>query len=177
MATDGITITSERAESVDFSDGYIAIEQRLLVQQGNNRYQSISDLVADPNGTLSQQIGTTNNAVAEAHIGAERIRTYDDFNRAVEAVVRGETNGMIVDEVAGQGYLGIYGDQLKLVGQSLYTDELGLIFPKGSDLVEPFNLVIAEMRADGVLDQINQNWFGPSFNLTYDDIGPGAYGD
>ena len=44
-AADGITITEERAEIVDFSVGYVAIEQRLLVRiddAGSNhrRYRS-----------------------------------------------------------------------------------------------------------------------------------------
>ena len=37
--------------------------------------------------------------------------------------------------------------------------ELGFIFPKGSDLVEPINAAIESMRADGTLDALNQRWF------------------
>jgi len=54
---------------------------------------------------------------------------------------------------------------------------LGFIFPKGSDLVEPINMVIAEMKADGWMVANNLKWFGPTFTLTYDDIGPGAYAE
>ncbi len=38
-AADGITITEERAQIVDFSMGYIAIEQRLLVRFEENAHQ------------------------------------------------------------------------------------------------------------------------------------------
>ena len=38
MAGNGITITSERAEIVDFSDGYINIDQRLLVRIDETRF-------------------------------------------------------------------------------------------------------------------------------------------
>ncbi|GIS67813.1 MAG: hypothetical protein CM1200mP6_08810 [Anaerolineaceae bacterium] len=38
MATDGITITAERDENADFSDGYIATEQRMLVRLDEARF-------------------------------------------------------------------------------------------------------------------------------------------
>ncbi len=146
MATDGITITEERAEAVDFSDGYIDLEQRLLVRIDEDRFASLEELAADPELILSQQIGTTNYAVAADFVAEDRIIGFQEFGVAVQAVVAGDTDAMVVDETAGQGYLGANTDKLKLVGPSLSSDALGFIFPKGSDLVEPFNEVLAEMR-------------------------------
>ena len=175
MAADGITITEERAQSVDFTDGYIDLEQRLLVRLDDDRFDSLEALAADPDAILSQQIGTTNYQVALDHVGDDRIVQFDEFGVAVQAVVSGDTDGMVVDETAGQGYLGANKDLLKLVGPSLSSDELGFIFPLGSDLVEAFNAVIAEMKEDGFLAEINAKWFGPDFVTTYDEIGDGAY--
>jgi len=175
MAADGITITEERAQSVDFTDGYINLEQRLLVRIDDDRYASLAELAADADARLSQQIGTTNYAVAEDAVGADRIQTFDDFGQAVLAVVSGDTDGTVVDETAGQGYLGANKDQLKLIGPSLSSDQLGFIFPLGSPLVGPFNAAIAEMKEDGFLQQINLKWFGPDFITTYAEIGEGAY--
>ena len=64
---------------------------------------------------------------------------------------------------------------MKLIGESLSSDWLGFIFPKGSDLVGPINAALASMKGDGTLAEINGRWFGPDFALTYDDIGCGAY--
>jgi polar amino acid transport system substrate-binding protein len=41
----------------------------------------------------------------------------------------------------------------------LGTEEFGFIFPKGSDLVEPFNAAIAEMQANGTIAMLDQRWF------------------
>ena len=49
---------------------------------------------------------------------------------------------------AGQGYVGVNADSLTLVGESLSSDQLGFIFPKGSDLVEPINAALAELTAE-----------------------------
>ena len=175
MAADGITITEERAQSVDFSDGYVAIEQRLLVLIDDDRYDSLADLAADPDGLLSQQIGTTNYAVAVEAVSDDRIVLFDDYGQVVQAVINGDTDGTVIDETAGLGYLGANKDQLKLVGDSLSSDNLGFIFPLGSDLVEAFNAAIAEMKEDGFLAEINAKWFGEDFVTTYDEIGDGAY--
>jgi polar amino acid transport system substrate-binding protein len=54
-AADGITVTEDRAEIVDFSDGYINIEQRLLVRLDETRIESIDDIVADESLKLGTQ--------------------------------------------------------------------------------------------------------------------------
>jgi polar amino acid transport system substrate-binding protein len=86
-------------------------------------------------------------------------------------------DAVIIDETAGQGYLGENADELKLVGRSLSSDQLAFIFPKGSDLVAPVNQAIQSMAADGFLSELNTTYFGPGFTITYDDIGPGVYGE
>ena len=180
MATDGITITEERAEQVDFSDGYVDLEQRLLVRIDEDRFESLEELAADPELLLSQQVGTTNYAVASEFVPEDRIVGFQDFGLAVQAVVSGDTDASVVDETAGQGYLGANADQLKLVGPSLSSDQLGFIFPQGSDLVEPFNLVLAEMKADGTLDAINATWFGRTEDeivAELPELGDGAYAE
>ncbi|HLE52554.1 MAG TPA: transporter substrate-binding domain-containing protein, partial [Anaerolineales bacterium] len=139
MAADGITITEERAKTVDFSDGYVNIEQRLLVGIDEDRFENIEEFAADPNLKLAEQVGTTNYEAAKKHVGEERIMAFDTFGLAVQAVLSGDADGVIIDETAGLGYLGANKEDLKLIGPSISSDQLGFVFPKGSDLVEPFN--------------------------------------
>jgi phosphate/phosphite/phosphonate ABC transporter binding protein len=160
MATDGITITEDRAKQVDFSDGYASIDQRLLVRTDEDRFESIEELAADPELILAQQIGTTNEAVALKYVPEDRIIGFGEYGLAIQAVISGDSDGAVIDETAGLGYLGANPDDLKFVGPSLSSDALGFIFPLGSDLVEPFNQVIAAFKADGTLDLINIKWFG-----------------
>ena len=177
MAADGITITEERAEIVDFSNGYINIEQRLLVRIDEDRFSSAEELAADSSLIVGSQPGTTNYETAVDLVGEDRIQAFETFPFAVQALIAGDVDVVLMDETAGQGYVGVNADSLKLVGDSLSSDELGFIFPLGSDLVEPFNLALAEIRANGTLDELAQKYFSDAFTITYDDIGPGAYGD
>ena len=176
-AADGITITEDRAEIVDFSIGYINIEQRLLVRKGEDRFSSMEEFVANEDLILGTQTGTTNYETATKYLPEDRIQAFEQFPFAVQALLSGDVDAVIIDEVAGQGYVGENAEQLELVGPSLSSDQLGFIFPKGSDLVEPVNEALRSMMEDGTLEELNVKYFGPSFTITYEDIGPGAYGD
>ncbi|RMF47364.1 MAG: ABC transporter substrate-binding protein, partial [Anaerolineae bacterium] len=101
----------------------------------------------------------------------DRIQAFEQFPFAVQALIAGDIDAVIMDEVAGQGYVGENADKLKLVGDSLSSDQLGFIFPKGSDLVEPVNAALKSMMQDGFLETVNKKYFGPDFNITYDDLG------
>lgn len=169
VAADGITITSERAQIVDFSDGYINIDQRIIVNKANNDINSAADLEAS-DCTVGTQTGTTNYDTALGLVGESRIQAFDEFGFAIQALVVNDVCAVLLDETAGQGYLGENREDLKLVGESLSSDELGFIFPKGSDLVGPFNKAIADMKADGTLAELSTEFFGDAFTITYDDI-------
>ena len=180
MATDGITITEERAKSVDFSDGYTSVEQRLLVRLDEDRFESMEELVAMEDTIIAVQVATTNYEVAIQYMPEDRILTTDTFGLAIQALVAGDADAVVIDEKAGVGYVGAQNDVLKLVGPSLSSDQLGFVFPQGSDLVEPFNMVIAQFKEDGTLEELNTKWFG----ITEDEIvaeaggiGDGAYAE
>jgi polar amino acid transport system substrate-binding protein len=169
-AADGITITEERAEQVDFSDGYINIEQRLLVRIDEDRFEDVEGFVANPDLRIATQVGTTNYETISKLVDEARIQAFDNFGAVVQAVIAGDVDAAIIDETAGQGYVGVNQDKVKLVGPSLSSDQLGFIFPKGSDLVEPVNQALASMKADGFLDELAQKYFSDEFKVTYDDI-------
>jgi polar amino acid transport system substrate-binding protein len=174
-AADGITITPDRAEIVDFSEGYINIDQRLLVRKGEDRFASIEDFAANDALILGTQTGTTNYETATKYLPESRIKAFEQFPFAVQALIAGDVDAVIIDETAGQGYKGENADQLDLIGPSISSDQLGFIFPKGSALVAPVNQALEAMKADGTLNTLNVKYFGPSFNLTYDQVGPGVY--
>ena len=169
-AADGITITEDRAEIVDFSEGYINIDQRLLVRLDEDRIEDIESIVADENLVLGTQTGTTNYETATKYLDEERIEAFETFPFAVQALIAGDIDAVIIDEVAGQGYLGENADKLKLVGESMSSDQLGFIYPLGSELVEPVNTALNELKSNGFLEEVNLEYFGPGFTVTYDDL-------
>ena len=170
MAADGITINDERRQIVDFSDGYINIEQRLLARIDEDRFDSVQTFIDNADLVIGTQTGTTNFETASSLLPADRIQAFEQFPFAVQALIAGDIDAVIIDETAGQGYVGVNADQLKLVGDSMSSDQLGFIFPKGSELVAAFNAALAELRANGTLDTLAEKYFSDAFTITYEDL-------
>ncbi|MGI8517414.1 MAG: substrate-binding periplasmic protein [Acidimicrobiia bacterium] len=170
MAADGITITDERAQQVDFSDGYISVEQRLLVRLDEDRFATLEEFEAG-DFVIGTQTGTTNFETAAEVYGEDRISAFGDFPLAIQALIAGDVDAVIIDDTAGVGYQGENAEVLQLLDGSLASDALGFIFPKGSELVDPFNAALASMEADGTMDALAEKFFSPAFTITYDDIG------
>lgn len=159
VSAGGITITDERAEVVAFSDGYMSTIQRLMVRLDEDRFADATEFAAG-DFTIGVQIATTNYIAAEELVGAERVVPYETFGFAVQALIAGDVDGVVMDDVAGQGYVGVNSDDIKLLSDELVSDELGFIYPQDSELIEPFNMALDNMREDGTLNAINAKWFG-----------------
>ena len=162
VAADGITITEERAQVVAFSDPYMAIGQLLLVRAGDDRFASIEEFVATEALRVAVQIATTNEEAAIGLVGEARVDSFDTYGLAVEALLSGDADGVVLDNSIAPSYLAQHPDDLVVMGEAFTTEELGFIFQQGSDLIEPVNAAIAVMRADGTLDMLFDKWIAVS---------------
>ncbi len=161
-AADGITITPERAKVVDFSRGYIKVVQRLMVKKGETKFTTL-DQFKNGDYKVGTQTGTTNYDAAKKLYGAGRVQAFETFPFAVQALLNGDVDAVIIDDTAGQGYVGADKEQLELLPGGITSQELGFIFPKGSDLVAPVNYALKQMEADGSLKAISDKFFAPDF--------------
>ena len=179
-ASEGITITEERRKTLDFSISYLNIEQRLVVRKGEPRFTNISEFVANPELLAGALENSTNYEAAKQYIPENRIRTYKEYSTVFYALTTGDIDVAIADQVEGETTVsGIDFQQainLEFMGNSLSSDQFGIVFPKNSELVVPVNKAIQDMRAQGVLETLIVRYFGADFNVTYNDIGLGAYG-
>ncbi|MFZ0548045.1 MAG: transporter substrate-binding domain-containing protein, partial [Candidatus Promineifilaceae bacterium] len=124
-----------------------------------DRFTDADGLAADANLLVGSQPGTTNYDTAVSVVGADRIVAYDQFGLAVQALINGDIDAVVMDNVAGIGYVGANPDAIKITGDPLTSEELGFIFPKGSELTAVVNATLAEMDADGTLDTLFTKWF------------------
>ena len=164
VGMDGITITSDRAEQVDFSDPYMVSQQFMLVRADEDRFSTPEEFAADEELLIGSQAGTTNFYVGVYEVldGDEanpRIKLFENFGAAVQALITGDVDMVLMDAASSRGYIGANPDKLKLVGDPLGTEEFGFIFTPGSELVGPFNQAIASMQEDGFLEHLNSRWF------------------
>ncbi len=160
----GITIRDDRKEKVDFSDPYMRSEMYMLVRGDEDRFTDAKSFAAFEEGLIGAQPGTTPFYVAVYEVldGDEanpRIKAFETFGAAVQALRAGDVDLVLTDGTAGKGYADASDGALKLIGEPLGTEDFGFIFRKGSDLVAPINAGIAALMADGTLDALNKKWF------------------
>lgn len=159
---DGVTYTAERDESVDFSCAYVQVGQVLLVRADESRFSTPDEFKADTSLLATTQLGTTNEMVAHDFVGVDRVQSFEDFGLAVQAVLSGDADAVVIDVVSATGFVNENEGQLKILQPAITSDEqLALVFPPGSDLIEPFTNALHAMAADGTLEEINNKWFNP----------------
>jgi polar amino acid transport system substrate-binding protein len=164
VGMDGITITEERAEQVDFSIPYLRSQQFMLVRADESRFATPAEFAAITDLLIGSQAGTTGfyTAVYEILDGNEsnpRIVLFENFGASVQALLNGDVDMVMVDAASGEGYIGANPEQLKIIGDPLATEDFGFIFTPGSDLVEPFNQAIDTMSRDGFFYYLSTRWF------------------
>jgi polar amino acid transport system substrate-binding protein len=163
VGMDGITITDERKQQVDFSDPYMISEQFMLVRADDTAITGPESFTTDPELLIGAQPGTTNFYVAVYSVldGDEanpRIKLFDTFGASVQALKSGDVDMVLMDQTSANGYIGANPGAFKVVGGPLGTEEFGFILTPGSDLREPINAALASMKEDGTIDALNQKW-------------------
>lgn len=164
VGADGITITEERAEQVDFTEPFITVEQYFLVRADEERITGPESFAENTDLLFGAQAGTSSfyTAIYDVLDGDEanpQVKTFDSFGAAVQAVKAGDVDAVIADQAAATGYIGADPTSFKQVGEAIKADPLGFILTPGSDLVEPFDAALAQMEADGWLEERINYWF------------------
>jgi polar amino acid transport system substrate-binding protein len=153
-----ITITPERAEAVDFSDGYFQNNQGLLAPEGEpiTDATTLEDL-KDYN--LGAQVGTTSLAFINTEIQpTNQVQVFDTTNDLKSALGSGQIDGFFTDVVTTVYLRDFEIKGSEVVGQSAGDEEFGLLFEKGNPLVDCINQVLGELEADGTLQGLQDEW-------------------
>jgi polar amino acid transport system substrate-binding protein len=156
MLADGVTITDERKKIVDFSMPYVTVGQVLLVRADETA--TVDELKADANRPVGTQLGTTNEIVAKENFPADRIKSFEDFGAATLALMSGDVDAVVIDTVSATGFMNQNVGKMKVIGQLTSDEQLGFVFPPGSELREAVDAALQSMIDDGTLKQINTTW-------------------
>lgn len=155
-AISGMTITEERAATVDFSDPYFKAGLAIAVAEGNTEITTLEDLEGQ---RIAVQIGTTGAETAESIPGAQ-VSTFDSAPLALQELANGRVDAVVndapatLDAIATGNIPGI-----TVVGELLTEEFYGIAMPKGSEDVEAVNTALAELIDDGTYAEIYRKWF------------------
>ena len=157
-----ISITPEREKVVDFSDGYYSAAQGVIALKDSPVAEatSIADLA---DYKLGAQTGTTSlTAIRDIIQPEEDPLVFTDTNAAKQALQNGQVEAILADVPTAFYITAVEIPQGEIVGQFQPTtgdqEEFGMLFEEGSELVPCVNAALAQMREDGTLADIEQEW-------------------
>jgi len=156
----GMSITPERKEVVDFTDPYFHTGIILIGKKGDDI--SVADLQGQP---VASQRSTVSSQYLQDEYPDADIKLYDTQDNAYLDLTSGRVRAMMSDKVTGIDWLKTEaGQDYEVKGQEISTEEdaMGMAFRKGDPLVAKFNEALAELKSNGVYDQITGSYFGTS---------------
>jgi polar amino acid transport system substrate-binding protein len=161
-----ISYKPERDEAVDFSESYYDVNQALVSYEGSPvaGATSVEDL---KDARLGAPIGTTSlDVINDVVQPSVEPAVYDDLAQAVTDLDNGDIDGIVVDLPTAFFMAAVQIKKGVVVGQfGAESDEyFAMAFESGSPLVECVNLALREMKADGTLDAIEQQWLADKTN-------------
>lgn len=161
-----VSIKAERAEAVDFSNGYYDVAQGVVTVEGSSIAGATS--IADLKGAkLGTQIGTTSyDAIINIIQPDQDPAVFNTMDEAVAALDAGQIDGIVADvpttfymrdaQLSGGVIIG------QLVGTDAGAEQFGVVLQKDSPLTTCVNTAIDALKADGTLDALLLEWIGGS---------------
>ncbi|WP_148573191.1 ABC transporter substrate-binding protein [Nocardioides caldifontis] len=157
-----ISITPEREEVVDFSDGYYSAAQGVIALKKSPVAEagSVAELA---DFKLGAQTGTTSlTAIRDVIQPSEEPLVFTDTNAAKQALLNGQVDAILADVPTAFYITAVEIPEASIVGQfqpeTGEQEEFGMLFEKGSDLVPCVNEALATLRDNGKLAEIEQQW-------------------
>ena len=161
IAMDGIVITSARSKIMDFSPNYLTSPEYALVR-ADSKLADAQELKSNATVIYGTQTGSANYDTAVELVGGNaglsRVKSFDVFNSAVEALKSNDVDVVPTYREAARKLIEQNPGVFKILPTPLRADRLGFALAKGSKFTAPLDAALAQMKADGTLTALNQKW-------------------
>ena len=155
MVMAGVTVTDERKAVMDFTDSYASGVQVVIVPEDSD-IASIDDMQGKMIGV---QRGTTgdlycSDTVENGGFGAENVTPYPDGLTAVQALMNGQVDAVVIDNAPAQEFVEA-NPGLKILDTEYANEEYAIGVAKGNtQLLDAINGALAELTEDGTIQAI-----------------------
>ena len=155
----GVEVTEERAEKYDFTDPYAFIRTALVVKDDNEEIVSFEDLEGK---TTANSFNSTYMYLAQDY-GAE-VKNVDTLSETIDMLLSGRVDATLNAEVSIYDYLKERPDAaIKIAALTEDASEVSIPIRKEEEsqtLLEAINTAIAELREEGELSRLSEEFFG-----------------
>ena len=155
IAMAGMTVKEERKKNLDFTDSYATGVQSVIVPEDSD-IKSIDDLKGKKIGC---QEGTTGYIYASdteenGGFGEENVTAYADGGTAVNAMMQGKVDAVIIDNEPAKAYVAA-NKGLKILDTSYVEEEYAIGIAKhNKGLYDAVNNEIKKLKEDGTIQSI-----------------------
>ena len=155
------SITADRDEVVDFSDGYYTVDQAIIGAADSPAASATS--IADLKPLrIGAAIGTTSLDYAESIIDPDGdVQVYDDNSAAKAAFDAGQVDAIVFDLPTAYYITAVEITDASIIGilpEGDTPDELGMLFEEGNSLVPCVNAALQTLSDNGTLEALEQEW-------------------
>ncbi|MFF4650869.1 ABC transporter substrate-binding protein [Streptomyces sp. NPDC001380] len=164
-----ISVTPQRAKAVDFSTSYYTASQGVLVLDGSP-YAKTASLAGLKGARIGVQVATTSyQAVLDRIRPSHRPSVFNTTNDEIRALQNGQIDAIVTDMPTVFYLAGAELEHGRILGQFGYSggtpEEFGLLLKKGSGLTACVNRALADLKADGTLKRITDQWLSASADV------------
>ena len=145
----GVTVNDDRLLVMDFSNSYANGVQVVIVKEG-------SDITMDNmgEGLIGTQRGTTGNIYCTDDYGEEHVVAYDDGFTAVQALMNGQVDCVVIDNAPAQEFVKNNAG-LTILDTEYAVEDYAIGLNKGNTaLLDAINGALAELISDGTVQSI-----------------------
>ena len=156
MVMAGVTVTEERQAVMDFSNSYANGVQVVIVKE-DSPIQTVDDL-ANAN-MIGCQMGTTgyifcSDTPENGGFGEDHVTPYDDGAAAVQALMNGQIDAVVIDNKPAQEYVAA-NPGLKILDGEFTNEDYAIGVAKGNTaLLDAINGALKELIDDGTIQSI-----------------------
>ncbi len=150
MGMAGLTVNDERLEKVNFSTSYAKGVQVVIIPE-NSDIKSLDDISGKKIGV---QTSTTGDIYATDDFGEEAITRYDNGAVAVQALIAGKVDCVIIDNEPAKSYV-TANEGLKILETEYAVEDYAICFNKeDTELQEKVDAALKELIADGSVQRV-----------------------
>ncbi|MBQ7861497.1 MAG: amino acid ABC transporter substrate-binding protein [Clostridia bacterium] len=150
MGMAGLTVTPDRLEKVDFSTSYATGVQSVIVK-ADGAIQSLDDITGKKIGV---QTTTTGDIYATDDYGEEFVTRYDNGAAAVQALIAGKVDCVIIDNEPAKSYVAA-NEGLKILDTSYTVEDYAICFAKNNtELKDKVDAALKDLIADGSVQAV-----------------------
>ena len=154
-AISAISITEKRRQDMLFSDSYFVAGHVITVRKDNTTITGKDSLLGKVVGVKA---GTTS-ALEVSEMHDVTMKTYADYEEPFHALMNGEIDAVVSDDIFALGFIDRNPTKLKLAGEPFTEEYYGIVVATNkTELLDRINAGLQAVKGEGLIEELSTKW-------------------